>query len=133
MKIQSEKIWRSTLLFVSALVFASSCNENIKTPSSQCSTVIQVNTSEFNWSCFGRVYKSHIEGIGKISRQELGSYEIGIQRQIHRVLTPEKRYCLWKNKFEALISERWTDLERAYLSKFNDALRISLFKQDEET
>lgn len=40
--------------------------------------------------------RSHTKEVQKISLQELSEVKINTQRQVHRVLSSERRYSLWK-------------------------------------
>lgn len=70
--------------------------------------------------------------INEIKLQELSNRVLYFQAFIHINLTPEKRYSLWKEKFEYLMMENLTKPEIVHLSKFKNALRLELFEGDNE-
>lgn len=108
----------------------SSCTENMNETSTLKNTVIPQNLSS---AAIKKYIKTNSEEMTVISRRELGSYAIAIQKQIHRILTPEKRYSLWNEKFDELMAGKWTDQETVHLNKFRGALCIELFEGDEES
>lgn len=102
MKMQS----LSVSLFLVILVMFATCSESIQESGSQNFLPQTLRTNALI-----EYIKTHRKELEKISRQEIGKQDILIQKQIHLVLTPEKRYSLWIDKIDELIDQKSTNAE----------------------
>lgn len=124
MKMQSLSI----SLFLLILVMLTTCTESIQESGPHSNFLPQT----LNTDALIEYINTHRKELEEISRQEVGRQDILIQKQIHLVLTPEKRYSLWIDKIDELIDQKSTNAEKDHLSKFKSALSIDLFRPDIE-
>lgn len=84
------------------------------------------------YSCDPKVdlfVKENLSELTSLSRANLLSkYDLETQKSIFRAATPQKRYDLWKDKFETVLSQkRWSEEEIKHIRAVANYMRVDFY------
>ncbi len=91
---------------------------------------IKCQKSELVYSCDPEINRwviNNKQGVSKITRNELITYELEYQKAIYSSLEPSERFIIWIDKFHDLKNLDWTHEELLHLQLFEDNMKVEWF------